>query len=143
MQKIDPSLKLIMNLAKVNSLLSRRFDSLSAHGISFSDFMILFLLGQAPGGKMRRVYLADRIGLTSSGVTRMLVPMEKIGLVKREANERDARVSYVVLTATGRSIFEEAMVTAVFQAKDIIPPAKVKKVSDLSDLLAELGGNIA
>ena len=86
MKAIDPSLLLLMNLSKVQSLLSRRFDRLSVHGIGFNDFMILYLLRQAPGEKMRRVDLADGIGLTSSGVTRMLVPMEKIGLIKREIN---------------------------------------------------------
>ncbi len=143
MKKTDPSLKLLMNLAKVQSLMSRRFDSLSAHGISFSDFMIMYLLSQATDGKMRRVDLADRIGLTSSGVTRMLVPMEKIGLIKREANDRDARVSYAVLTDTGREILEDALVTAVAKAKEIIQPAAVKETNALADLLAELGGDIS
>ncbi len=142
MKKTDVSLKLLMNLAKVQSLMARRFDSLSAHGLSFSDFMIMYLLNQAPGEKMRRTDLAERIGLTSSGVTRMLVPMEKIGLVRREANERDARVSYVVLTDSGRVIFEEALVTAVLKAKEIIPPASVKEFSALADMLAGLGGDI-
>ena len=142
MQSTDPSLMLLMNLAKVNALLSRRFDSLSAHGISFSEFMILYLLRHAPGEKMRRVDLAERIGLTSSGVTRMLVPMEKTGLIKSEANERDARVSYVVLTTAGRSICEDALVTAIYKAKEIIPAATEKKVSVIADFLAELGGNI-
>ncbi len=142
MQKIDHSLKLLMNIAKVQSLLSRRFDSLSAHGISFSDFMILYLLSQAPGGKMRRVDLADKIGLTSSGVTRMLVPMEKIGLIQRETSDRDARVSYAAITNTGAGILQDALVTAIAKAKEIIPPASVKQFSALADLLAELGGNI-
>ena len=132
-----------MNIAKVQSLLSRSFDSLSSHGISFSDFMILYLLNQAPGGKMRRVDLAEKIGLTSSGVTRMLVPMEKIGLIQRETNERDARVSYASLTTTGKEIFEDALVTAVFKAKEIIPPATVKQFGALADMLAGLGGDIA
>ncbi len=142
MQKTDPSLKILMNLAKVNSLLARRFDSLSAHGISFSDFMILFILGQSPDERMSRTALADKIGLTASGVTRMLVPMEKIGLVKREANERDARMSYVVLTKTGKSIFDDALITAVHKAKEIIPSVMIKNAAPLSGLLEELGGNI-
>ena len=142
MQKIDQSLRLLMNLSKVQSLMSRRFDSLSAHGISFSDFMILYLLNQAPGGKMRRVDLAEKIGLTSSGVTRMLVPMEKIGLIQREASDRDARVSYAAITNTGISILQDSLVTAVVKAKEIIPPTSVKQFSVLAELLRELGGDI-
>ena len=140
MKPVNQSLKLLMNITKVNSVLSRK---LTMHGLSFSDFIILYLLDQAPDGKMRRIDLADKIGLTASGVTRMLVPLEKIGIVKREANERDARVSFVVLTPAGRQIFEDAVVTANHVAQEIIPVAKVKNANALSEILADLGGNIA
>ena len=143
MSKTETALRLLLNLTKAQSLVSRRFDSLSAHGISFSDFMILYLLNQAPGGKLRRVDLAEKTGLTASGVTRMLVPLEKIGMIQREANERDARVSYASLTPTGHRVFEDALVTANFKAKEIISAATVKNSGVLSELLAELGGNIS
>jgi DNA-binding MarR family transcriptional regulator len=131
-----------MNLTKVQSLISRRFDRLSTHGIGFNDFTILYLLSKAEGEKMRRIDLAEKIGLTASGVTRMLLPLEKIGLIKRESNERDARISYAVLTETGRQVFEDAKETAGAVAKEIIPMDKVKNITALSDILADLGGNI-
>ncbi len=143
MSKIDRSLKFLMNLAKVNAILSRRFDKLSVHGISFSDFMILYLLSESNDGKMRRVDLAEKIGLTSSGVTRMLVPLEKIGLIERELSQRDARVSYARLTKAGKKLFEEAQVTAGDLAEEIISSSKIKKTKDLVDIVAELGGDIA
>jgi DNA-binding MarR family transcriptional regulator len=143
MSTINSSLKTLMNLAKVQAVISRRFDRLNIHGIGFSDFIILYLLQQSAEGKMRRIDLADRIGLTASGITRMLLPMEKIGLVTREANERDARVSYVVLTPAGRQLFEDAKLTAEALAMEIIPKEKEKKLNPLTDLLATLGGNIS
>ncbi len=143
MNTTDATLALIMNISKVNSLLSRKFDSLSAHGISFSDFTILYLLKQAPGGKLRRIDLADKIGLTPSGVTRMLVPMEKIGLIAREANERDARVSYAAITETGKSILDDAMVTAVRQAQLILPENIAGNSDIVASFLLQLGGNIS
>ncbi|WCT14779.1 MarR family winged helix-turn-helix transcriptional regulator [Mucilaginibacter jinjuensis] len=140
---INSSLKILMNLAKVQAVIARRFDRLNMHGIGFSDFVILYLLQQSADGKMRRIDLADRIGLTASGITRMLLPMEKIGLVSREANERDARVSYVVLTQAGRQLFEDAKLTAEAVAAEIIPGEREKKFNPLTDLLAMLGGNIS
>ena len=131
-----------MNLAKVQSVISRSFDRLSIYGIGFNDFMILYILMQATGERMRRIDLAEKIGLTASGVTRMLMPLEKIGLIKREANERDARVSYVVLTETGKKLFEDAKETAGSVAREIIPTEKTKKIATLADLLSDLGGNI-
>jgi DNA-binding MarR family transcriptional regulator len=142
MSNINQSLKLLMNLTKVQSVISRRFDRLSMHGIGFSDFTILYLLSKAGGEKMRRIDLAEKIGLTASGVTRMLLPLEKIGLIKRESNERDARISYVVLTDTGRQLLEDAHTTANAVAKEIVPLDKVKNMTSLLDLLSDLGGNI-
>jgi DNA-binding MarR family transcriptional regulator len=142
MSTINSSLRILMNLAKVQSVISRRFDRLSVHGIGFTDFMILYLLRQAPGERMRRIDLAEKIGLTASGVTRMLLPLEKIGLIKREANERDARVSYVVLTETGKQLFEDAKETAGSLAREIIPIETARTVTTLSEILTLLGGNI-
>jgi DNA-binding MarR family transcriptional regulator len=143
MSPINQSLKILMNLTKVQAVISRRFDRLSVHGIGFNDFIILYILVQTEGKRIRRIDLAEKIGLTASGVTRMLLPLEKTGLVKREANERDARVSYVVLTEAGKRLFEEARETAGSLAKDIIPAEKAKKIhAPLSDILTELGGNI-
>ena len=148
MTDISPSLKLILNLSKAHVVLSRRLETrLSIHGIGFTDFAILLILHQAPGQKMRRVDLAEKIGFTASGVTRMLIPLEKIGLVQREAYERDARVSYVGLTDIGTKVFEEALASAEVVAQDIfstetITTAKAKKLDTFSDMLTELGGNI-
>jgi len=139
---INGELNFLLNMAKVQSIVSRKFDSLSVHGIGFSDFMILYVLYNAPGQRMRRIDLAERIGLTASGVTRLLAPLEKIGLVGREVNERDARVSYVVITENGEKIFEESKVTAEQIANSLLPPKKGKAIQLMSELLAELGGNL-
>lgn len=143
MKAINSPLQIAMNMAKVQALLARQFDRLSIHGISFNDLMICYLLEQSATGKMRRIDLADQIGLTASGITRLLLPLEKIGLVAREANERDARVSYVTLTATGRQLLGDALATANALALEIIPAGKEKEFQSLSSLLYQLGGNIA
>lgn len=139
---INPALKTLMNLSKVQAVISRRFDRLNIHGIGFNDIMILYLLQQSTDAKMRRIDLAEQIGLTASGITRMLLPMEKIGLVAREANERDARVSYVILTSAGKQLFEDAEKTASTLANEIIPALKPKAIKPLTELLTSLGGNI-
>lgn len=133
---------MLINLAKAQTTVSRRFDRLSAHGIGFSDFVILYLLNNAADGRMRRVDLAEKTGFTASGVTRLLSPLEKVGLVTREVNERDARVSYVLITAAGKRVYEEAVVTAEYTAKDILQVTKTKSLKAITELLADLGGNI-
>ncbi|WP_228412877.1 MarR family winged helix-turn-helix transcriptional regulator [Chryseobacterium sp. G0162] len=131
-----------MNLNKVQSIIARKFDSLSAHGLGFNDFVILYILSQSSESKMRRIDLAEKIGVTASGITRLLNPLEKVGLVTRETNERDARVSYVVISPNGKKIFEEAKITAEHASNDILPSKKNKSLQTASGLLSELGGDI-
>lgn len=142
MSSINPPLRVLMNLFKFQAMMSRRFDRLTMHGIGFNDFLILYLLYEAPGEKMRPTDLAERTGLTASGVTRMLLPMEKIGLIARQAGDRDARVSLVVITAAGKRIYEEALGTANYIAKEIVPAEYGKNNHPLVGFLKALGGNL-
>ncbi len=139
---ISSELLFLMNINKLQSVIARKFDSLSAHGLGFNDFVILYILIQSSESKMRRIDLAEKIGVTASGITRLLNPLEKIGLVARETNERDARVSYVVITPNGKKIFEEAKITAEYATKDILVSKKNKTLQTAAELLADLGGNI-
>lgn len=141
MKILSPSLKFIFNLAKVQALLSRRYDS-GLGGLGFNEFMILYYLSNAPDEKLRRIDLAGKIGLTASGVTRILLPMEKVGYVGRESNPNDARVSYAILAPGGKRRLEEELERAEYLTTEIIPEHKAKKVTELSELLTELSGTI-
>ena len=143
MSTTTPALKFFMNLTMVQSLIFKRFDTkLSSHGISLNEFMILYHLGEATDEKLRRVDLAEKIGLTASGITRMLTPLEKLGLVKREANSRDARVSYVKLANAGKKILNESSATAEEVTEQILSMVKTKKLDDFSKMLLEMGATI-
>ncbi|PWN65013.1 MarR family transcriptional regulator [Chryseobacterium phosphatilyticum] len=139
---ISNELLFLISINKLQSVISRKFDSLSVHGLGFNDFVILYILITSSESKMRRIDLAEKIGLTASGVTRLLNPLEKIGLVSREINERDARVSYVVITPAGKNLFEEAKNTAENSTKDILSTKKSKSLKVFTELLSDLGGNI-
>ena len=57
---------------------------------------------------MRRVDLSRELGLTPSGVTRLLDALERDGLVCKRTCEADARVSYAVLPDAGAERLESA-----------------------------------
>lgn len=107
-------LAVCLDLAKAYATLVRRLDGRlgGLHGLSFGDFSLLLRLSEAPAGRLRRVDLAAQLGLTPSAVTRSLIPLEKIGLVKRERDARDARVGYASLTKAGERVLEEATESA-------------------------------
>lgn len=143
MRPVSPSLDFCLRLARAHAALVRRFDGRlgSLHGLGFGDFMVLLHLSRAPGGKLRRVDLAAQLGLTASAVTRTLIPMERIGLVTRQPDARDARVGYAVLTKAGQRLLSESVETAEVVSQDAIPAAKVSRLGALSEVLTLLVAN--
>jgi DNA-binding MarR family transcriptional regulator len=139
---ISPSLEFTLRLARAQATLVRRLDQVLGgyHGISFSDFMLLHYLSRAPGGRLRRVDLAERQGLTASGVTRTLLPLEKIGLVERQQDPRDARVAYAAITDTGRELLNNAVTVADQISKDLLRSCPPSQFGDLSKALALIAG---
>lgn len=131
------SLEVLIRLARFQAAVTRKFDRLSAHGLNFNDLLIIHVLKQAPKEKMRRVDLAEKLGVTASGITRMLIPMEKMGWINRESDTRDARIAYAVLTSAGKQLYKDAIKTANYIAEDIIPKNKLSAhpVSQLLNLL--------
>ena len=125
------SLHAVALLARANALLMRRFEIGLPGGLGFNDFMILFHLHQNPEGKMRRVDLADKLGVTNSGITRLVAPMEKLGIVKREESEHDGRVVYVALASGGKRLFLEALESANYNSERLIPTSKAKACQDI------------
>lgn len=104
--------ELILTLTTLQSRLSKRLElQLSIHGISFTEFLVMYHLNNSPNNLLRRIELAESVGLTASGITRLLLPMQKTGLVQKESNPRDARVSLVKLSKAGKKIFSDAEIT--------------------------------
>lgn len=100
----------------LNYLLSTKLNKnadnqLSIHGLSFTEYMIMHNLNNAPLKSMRRIDLAECVGITASGVTRLLAPMEKIGVLQKEQNPRDARVSLVKLSTAGETLYQDASIS--------------------------------
>ena len=141
MNELNSHAELCLRMARANAALLRRFDnSLGGHhGISFSDFQILNHLSRAPGGRLRRVDLAERLGLSASGVTRTLLPLEKIGLVTRQPDPTDARVGFAAVTAVGEEMLVNATVTADLVSRDLLRGVAADQLDAMTALLARFG----
>ena len=87
---------------------------------------------------MRRSELAERVGLSPSGITRLINPLEKIGLVEKELNPRDARVSLVTLSASGKQIYEDAKTSFSDASRALFESLNATQLSKLSGLLKTL-----
>jgi DNA-binding MarR family transcriptional regulator len=90
------------------------------HGLGLSDFAALHHLAEAPGGRLRRVDLAQHLAVTPSGITRLLGPLERRGIVARESDGHDARATYAVLTRSGKTLAKDATATVTAIAEAIL-----------------------
>ncbi|MET3133535.1 DNA-binding MarR family transcriptional regulator [Oxalobacteraceae bacterium GrIS 1.11] len=138
----DSALDFCLRLARAQAVLLRRLDNTlgNLHGVSFSDFQLLYHLQRAPGHRLRRVDLAERLALTASGVTRALLPLEKIGLVTRQPDPRDARVGYAVLTPTGLALLADAVATAKMVSQELLREIQASQLGALGAALAQIAG---
>ncbi|MDZ7856932.1 MarR family winged helix-turn-helix transcriptional regulator [Sphaerotilus sp.] len=138
----SPSLELCLRLTRAYAVLTRRLDNKlsSVHGLSFSDFMVLHSLARAEGQRLRRIDLAERMGLTASGVTRTLLPLEKIGLVGREADPRDARVGFATLTPAGQELHGYALTSAEAICREATQAVSDEQLASVLELLGQMAG---
>ncbi len=125
----------LFSLIKTNAILARR---LSVHGLDFTDFMILSYLNEAPNQKLRRIDLAEKMGLTASGITRMLLPLEKLGIIERDLDESDARARYATITSAGKNLLQDATASIEMKLEDIIPNENRSKLPEFTALLEEM-----
>ena len=126
---------LILRLVALHTKIQKHIAGpLSLHGISFTEYLVLKQLHAAPGEKMRRIDLAHQVGLSASGVTRLLNPMEKVGLISKEEAARDARVSLVTLTGAGETVFIDAGATFKEVAQSVMKSLNGEDQKNLSRL---------
>lgn len=136
-QSISATLSFFITLSQAFAAISRRFDHMGSM-LGFNDFVILYHLHVAEGNKLRRIDLADKTGLTASGITRLLPALEKLKLVERQSDPRDARVSYVALTLGGQRVLTETIERAEYVATTIAPSLGAKELTKFSGVLDDM-----
>jgi DNA-binding MarR family transcriptional regulator len=131
--------RLLRATASARRCLSARLDG--EHSLTVNDFEALSQLAHAGEGSMRRVDLAESLQLTPSGVTRLLDGLEQAGLVEKASCPSDARVSYAVLTDTGRAKLEQASCSHVRAIEALFEDRySADELASLAELLGRLPG---
>jgi DNA-binding MarR family transcriptional regulator len=114
---VDNCLRLLQCAEDIRARLSGEFSAV--HGLSVNEFFLLMQLERASMHRLSRVELARRMYVSASTVTRMATPMEKLGLLARESDPRDARLAFVVLTKAGARKVREARTTFAKQSSNV------------------------
>jgi DNA-binding MarR family transcriptional regulator len=89
-------------MARMNQMLT---DRLRGHGISFQEWRVLLVLSN--GGPRNIRALSEETVVPHSTLSRMLVRMERSGLISRQHAPTDARNITLRVTAAGRAKFQE------------------------------------
>lgn len=81
---------------------------LQTHGLQLSEYEIISMLSETPGGRLRMSELADIVVQSRSRLTHTATRLEKRGWVVRQPCESDRRGVELVLTDTGRDVVADA-----------------------------------
>ena len=141
MQMINIAFQSVLRLLQSSRLIEARLagEFSCVHGLSVNEVLLLMQLEHAPLQKLPRVELAKRLNTSASTVTRMAAPMEKMGLLSRESDLRDARLAFVVLTEVGATKVAEVRETFTKQAAYVFRDRwGDEEVEQLSELLGRL-----
>jgi len=140
--QISAEQALALTFANAWNRLERRLDNClgSIRGISLAEYRLLRALGDAPNAQASRVDLAHAVGLTPSGVTRALRPMEKLGIVSTVKSKRDARLAIAALTPAGRELLDDASGVVDDTMKGFLAhsPKAASRMNELLALLQDL-----
>jgi len=113
----------------------------SIRGISLAEYRLLRALSDAPNAWASRVDLAHTVGLTPSGVTRALRPMEKLGMISTAKSKRDARLALASLTPAGQELVNDAAGVVNDTMKSILEhsPKVSAHLDEMIELLEDFG----
>lgn len=83
-------------------------DAEATGRLLFSEHHILATLNEGSPGGLRPTDLAERTGLTKSGLTRAIDRLESQQLIERHPCPADARGQLIVMTAQGRRVLKRS-----------------------------------
>lgn len=124
-------------LLRIRETTTREIDRrLEQHGeVSLADYGVLITLVTAPGLRLRMSDLGIRQMLTPSGITRVIIGLEKRGLVRREPDPADGRATLAALTRPGLEALRRAQVIHHAAVRDVflhrLTPRELNRLTQL------------
>jgi DNA-binding MarR family transcriptional regulator len=109
-----PQMHAVTSLMRVQQLVLSRLDAiLRPHGLTFARYEALVLLTFSSRGSLPLGKMGERLQVHPTSVTSIVDRLEAAGLVVRRRHPDDGRAVLAEITATGRSLVEEATVDLV------------------------------
>jgi DNA-binding MarR family transcriptional regulator len=133
-------LALTKRAARLTALLAEAANrKLAEAGLTKAEYEVLAALRSAGRPyRLRPTELANRLLLSSGGTSNLLRRLADAGLVSRQADERDARSSWVQLTAEGVTVAEAAVAAATAAQRALLAAVPAETARVAADLLREV-----
>ena len=112
------------------------------HGISLGTYEVLNQIAAAKRGGLTLTQLTEVAPLSLSRISRLVVDLERDGLVERRSCTADKRVSYVALTTKGTALVRRSQAT-FFAIVDehFLGRLSTAEVEVLAGIFGRLGGH--
>lgn len=105
-------------------------------GMPITWFELLIRLARSPEQRLRMSELAGQVGLSHSGLTRLVDRVIEAGFVRREACPEDRRGAFAVLTPAGGRALDAALGDHLASIdRHLVAPLGVDGLATLTDLL--------
>jgi DNA-binding MarR family transcriptional regulator len=114
-------------------------------GLTPSSFEVLWILLERDGHSAPMNHLAQRLGFSTAGITKVTDRLAQAGLLQRHDCPGDRRVVLAVLTAAGATAAERARAVLVDAIRElVVTRAGTEGVTQLSDIMAKInpGGGL-
>jgi DNA-binding MarR family transcriptional regulator len=128
------AMRVATSVMRAQQILLARYDEiLRPHGLTFARYEALVLLTFSSRGSLPLGKMGERLQVHPTSVTSIVDRLEAAGLVERRRHPEDGRAVLAEITASGRSLVEQA--TAELVGADFglgaLDDAGLRELSDL------------
>lgn len=129
-------------LSVLNNLVSRALAEQyqARFGLSIPEWRVMANLGRA--APMSANEVAERTSMDKVKVSRAISRMQTAGLLKRETDPRDHRVSSLKLSAKGRKIYDKIAPMALAWEQEFLSVLSEREIADFDKILGKLDKRI-
>ncbi|MBM7609635.1 DNA-binding MarR family transcriptional regulator [Lysinibacillus composti] len=138
-QKLENLNSLFEVVASLERKWANEWNQHNILGFSKSHILLLDLL--AKEGPKRPSTIAERLKVTTGGVTVLTTKLLKCGFIEKTQNNADRRASQIAITTEGKKILEESRAQVTAMAQSMFGMLSNEEIQTLHNIFDKLNGS--
>ncbi|MDM5332229.1 MarR family transcriptional regulator [Ureibacillus composti] len=138
-QKLENLNSLFEVVASLERKWANEWNQHNILGFSKSHILLLDLL--AKEGPKRPSTIAERLKVTTGGVTVLTTKLLKCGFIEKTQNNADRRASQIAITTEGEKILEESRAQVTAMAQSMFGMLSNEEIQTLHNIFDKLNGS--